>query len=126
MRNYLFRGKRKNNIPEKDGTWVYGLLSCLVDDTYSIGKYQSDLNLVDPKTIGQFTGLLDKNGKKIFDDDIIKFRGKIYLVSWHDKFACFAIFIPNDLDSGLKIYDAKECEIIGNIHDNPELLEGIK
>ena len=134
MREHLYRGKLNHSKEWVQGSLIISQLGnpyiypneIIEQDGHHI-RFDSDAPFfVIPETVGQYIGLLDKNGAKIFDNDIVKFRGKIYLVSWHDKFACFAIFIPNDLDSGLKICDAKECEIIGNATDNPELLEGIK
>lgn len=76
--------------------------------------------------IMQFIGLLDKNGKEIYEGDIVLVDGdKKTLVSWSDKFASFCI--KNDTWMFLHWFgesvDPAECEIIGNIYENPELLE---
>jgi len=79
-----------------------------------------------PETVGQFTGLTDKNGAKIFEGDILHFDGIVNcLVSFVDgQFVVYNIRPFTALK--IKMLDYGECEIIGNIHDNPELLEGIK
>ena len=139
MREILFRGKRKDN-----GEWVQGDL--LLDQDLEQAQivwfdYKStedgverdgDGAIVIPETVGQYIGLYDKNSKKIFEGDIIK--GKVHemngyrvrrgVVEYHG-----VGFIMN-LDPN-SWYDQKnisfDCEIIGNIYDNPELLkDGVK
>lgn len=116
-REILFRGKRKSSrkIYQR---WVYG--SLLLEKGYcSIQSYNND-NIDDtdviPKTVGQYTGLKDKNGKRIFEGDIIKGINDslTVVVTWYDIHAGFNLMGLN----------TKAFEIIGNIHDNPELLEG--
>ena len=133
MREILFRGKRTDN-----GKWVEGeLLHDMKDRPYLYWKTPKELPMVfsnhaivDPTTLGQFTGLTDKNGKKIFEGDIVQFYGtyalEVYIdkghtkIRWFDtvtKSKCSEMFFGDDEDLG-------ECEVIGNIHDNPELLGG--
>lgn len=136
MREILFRGKRKDN-----GEWVEGFYyerkdsngviieSVIIEDAYlqiTQGQRYLRSNLyqecypVIPETVGQFTGLLDKNGEKIFEHDIICYEeenGKIV----YDEGMFSAEFETYTADFG-NIYDFR-CEIIGNIRDNPELLE---
>lgn len=81
---------------------------------------------IDPKTLGQYTGLKDKNGKKIFEGDIILLDGKKYLVDWSCDNAgfCFRSKQPDnpnyDIIGGF--HNCSEFEIIGNWHENQELL----
>ena len=108
MREILFRGKDIIS-----GEWITGFLV----DAQHIGCWV-EANPVRPETVGQFTGLTDKNGTKIFEGDIIKLEqsGKCYEVKY--KSVCFCIGI------NWAISHEPDCEVIGNIHDNPELLEG--
>lgn len=130
MREILFRGKRTDN-----GEWIYGDLIQNVDclkireQEKSIKKIAKSYE-VDPETVGQCTGLCDKNGKKIFEGDIVlglflfdisinaivRFRDGAFGLEWHRG----EIIEFNAFTSLCNI----TYEIIGNIYDNPELLEG--
>ncbi len=82
---------------------------------------------VNPETIGQFTGLYDKNGKKIFEGDIVRVLGGIYEQGFYE--INETTIVKDIIKDGYEIMTVisqlgKNCiEIIGNIHDNPELLE---
>jgi len=139
MREYLFRGKTKViagdsfNMGKADGEWVQGYLYNDVG-CWKIKKFETDYAdfsyEVDPETVGQYTGLTDKNGKKIFEGDIVKFNranalgyttSRIGEVKYYDELPIFYIY-ANTGDA----WDwcvCEEIEVIGNIHDNPELLE---
>ena len=145
MREILFRGKRIDN-----GEWVEGYYYkakyCRTDDElcdYITVPHPKEYNepsshyIVDPETVGQYTGLADKNGKRIFEGDIIKYKNTdgikfngvalttIGKVVYNEKNASFAISGKDEI--GAKYYDyfpIKNIEVIGNIHDNPELLRG--
>lgn len=114
MREILFRGK------QADGMWVYGDL--IFDIAYH----------VDPSTIGQFTGLTDKNGKRIFEGDIVRHGYSNQNGSFFDNGTI--AFVINDGAFEIvgaepytkrltrKMIVERNIETIGNIHDNPELL----
>ncbi len=136
MRTIKFRGKRLDN-----GEWVHGSLA-ETHGTPFIGiptapdnpVYMMDWHEVDPATVGQFTGRLDKNGKEIYSGDIITVNGRYPRVVLWDKmmWALMPTEYYNDAyfwvmnlqhpgpDWWEEFSDA--FEIIGNIHDNPELL----
>ena len=130
MHEILFRGKRIDN-----GEWFVGFYGKSGEKTYII--YDNDIAVayvsmkeVIPETIGQYTGLTDKNGKKIFEGDIVVVYARGYhtvcTVSWAETVAHFQLWQINTIPKtstnlNLGNYD---CEVIGNIHDNPELLKG--
>lgn len=76
-----------------------------------------------PETVGQYTELKDKNGKRIFELDIVKYERHIHLVTYYNEYAGFYPFYDQDHPAGYGVI-GEESEVIGNIHDNPELLEG--
>ena len=135
MREILFRGKRIDN-----GEWVEGYFVNLWLIHYQ--KHQpiiTDNNAVsydvDPSTVGQYTGLTDKNDKKIFEGDIVDASNEwwnaagpaghnspVILVEWENDLCGFEPFANYDCDCGVYI-NAKNCEVLGNVHDNPELLK---
>ena len=132
MREILFRGKNEHR------GWIYGDLRNY-EKSGAKAIFSHDLLHrveVDPSTVGQFTGLTDKNGKKTFEGDIGRYKqvdgakrnGKPIIcvgkVLYNVKTASFAIESKDE--TGCKYFDyfpIKDFEVIGNIHDNPELLE---
>ena len=136
-REILFRGKRVDN-----GEWVEGGFTLDAIDFPRITVKDGDgliFHKVIAETVGQFTGLLDKNGKKIFEGDIIDVHEDVCseIKTWRNqvcfKNAVFALYDPdcceickNGFGITCSLSEAHcmwDIEIVGNIHDNPELLK---
>lgn len=136
MREILFRGKRKDN-----GEWVCGYYACqsnhscinrkfchfiLKDECLDIGLGGLEYYEVIPETVGQYTGLPDKDGKRIFEGDIIKssiddeIKGTIIF----DEYSRFMINVLYDGSFYLLGHVNDGVEVIGNIYDNPKSLKG--
>lgn len=119
MREILFRGKRVEN-----DDWFEGDLTYFTGMYFIFSDNKHECHTVVKSTIGQFTGMVDKNGKKIFEGDIVTYtvtsdmggypycERRTSLVRYNH-----CVFMP------LHRCDEDSIEVIGNIHDNPELLE---
>lgn len=129
MREILFKGKRVDN-----GEWTEGYLFKQWNRTFLLWGMTGDIpNMTEviPETVGQFTGLTDKNGKKIFEGDIVEFtdiyigeKGRAKIVFEAFKWKYSGCYYGGNPIVWLCICDESiEFEIIGNIYDNPELLE---
>lgn len=120
----LFRGKRVT-----DGEWVEGNLLCNYDgEPRCIADYCGS-NPVDPATVGEYTGCKDADGKRIFEGDIIEYGiGRRYKIKfgWHDidnEFT-YGWYALHEKGNTLTMKDVEKFgKVIGNIHNNPELLE---
>lgn len=135
-REILFRGKRVDC-----DEWVYGYLVKMWGVFHIIDKdNENAAYMVEPETVGQFTNLIDKNGNKIFEGDIVKVGRKltinigysypklietsaptkIVVVIYSVELGCFCLSEKYNTD-----YETitSDCEIIGNIYDNKELLK---
>jgi uncharacterized phage protein (TIGR01671 family) len=137
MREILFRGKTAS------GEWVEGFfMTNSGGETFIQPKDAYMPKDVDRETVGQFTGLLDKNGKKIFEGDVINtetgFVGNIFEVVFDEVQASFKTKLLEDAQSAdyrklkgeLRVFNyfhrierLDVIEVIGNIHDSPELME---
>lgn len=129
MREILFRGERLDNGEWKYGSYVYqyGCHEILLERCE--GEYGFDHYSVDPATVGQYTGLKDKHGKRIFEGDIV--TAYVYEAEYENEYLsntpikvtwCSGYFFPFYLN-GCWRSGVSDIEIIGNIHDNPELLK---
>lgn len=139
-REILFKAKRKDN-----GEWVEGQYAYITNPLTEDGKPIKHLicngtsifnDLIDPDTLCQYTGLTDKNGKKIWENDIVKCLKRkegyeLYQVVWRNEFADFGVEpikpkygakYPIGLSDGVTLY-GHDYRAFGNIFDNPELLE---
>lgn len=139
MIEILFRAKRKNwrELP-KEEWWVEGSYhhqtdyygeSC--DKHYIIDGTETDMEgygehyEIDPETICQYTGLKDKNGNRIWENDIVRI-GSNTLVKWSERYAGWCLSQNKWMFEHFfgEAVDETKCEVIGNIFDNPELMKG--
>lgn len=128
LREIIFRGKLLNN-----GEWVEGAFFPESDQypaTIFHGRHNSLGDYVDPATVGQFTGLMDRNGNRIFEGDILRCclgdKIDIGVVQYDDRIAAFIVLFTDGVLTFLDFFTEKVetwYEVIGNIHDNPELLD---
>ncbi len=125
MREILFRGKTI------DDNWYYGVPLIFAEDYVCMTAPHTYNKAVIPETVGQYTGLTDKNGKKIFEGDICKNTktGEVVSVRWHGTMAGYVWSKRKEnnqhlFDFGELFRACDKYEIIGNIHDNLELLKG--
>lgn len=132
---WIYRGKRKDN-----GEWVYG------DLLHGKGKQKGRLFIwyetdkfpfvneaeVIPESVERCTCLPDKNGTRIFEGDIVKTKyGRVCKVVWFSSSGhqCWNLIPLEDVHQFADMFDlwsSNNIEVIGNIHDNPELLEAVK
>lgn len=139
MREILFRGKPLGNL---HGKFIYGSLGVIDKDLcaiYHCFEFEDDeLQLVDPKTVGQYSGIIDDNGKKIFEGDILgitnddpdyDYTTKVYL---NCNTLCVDVqgqdYDYTSIGFATEIWD-DECdqvEVIGNIYDTPRITGGRK
>ncbi len=129
---YIFRGKRVDN-----GEWIEGWITTQYkkgfDGEILFTRIKSNVfgggeHLVDTETVGQCTGLKDKNGKLIFEGDIVKDTqsGICYFIKWFSECACYSLANKDgEMNFGCDELEMflDDLEVIGNIHDNPKLLE---
>ena len=122
MREYLFRGKMIANSKWSEGNLLVSKQGCCITpDATVLGSYGA----VDPETVGQYTGLTDKNGTKIFEGDIVKYGDTVHNVVFEQRngTAYFGLVYSTLETLSFGYYqDLKQIEVIGNIYDNPELL----
>lgn len=125
MREIKFRGKRTDN-----GEMWYGDLSHHATGKVFIKNIKKGINgtfEVVFNTVGQFTGLYDKYGKEIYEGDIVRYTKGLY--GYKSTYSTYNEIVKVYIDVGISVFepftssDMIECEVIGNIHDNPELIK---
>lgn len=126
IREILFKAKRKDN-----GEWVVGYL---MDENYinvpfndydACGRFDDPIE-INPETICQYTGLTDKNGKKIWENDIVKHKDSqcFGIIRWYcGDYVGWCVYDVYDDEQQFTMDMLNECEVIGNIFDNADLLE---
>lgn len=117
MREIKFRGRRLDN-----GKWVTGDLLHGKNGKVLINagtKMFTNYAEIDPNTVGQFTGLLDKNGKEIYEGDIVEMGKYTGEVRWMPGKCCFQL-------SPGGVFLSRNCTVLGNIYDHPELTKAPK
>ena len=127
-RDIVFRGKRVDN-----GQWVEGSLICEDVIVGKIVDFEEDYFTtefwyrVDPETVGQFTGRYDKNDKEIFERDIVvnkNIHGKKWIVEYRTDSEYVGFVLKEIGTNGISLFTSwNDIEVIGNIHDNKELLK---
>ena len=135
MREILFRGKRLDNGAWETGSLVIVRMDCHDAQYYIADKMTGYHTPVDPSTVGQYTGLTDKNGKGIFEGDVVS---QIWYDYEEPRDTSFGEVVYCEYDCSFSVMDDEkdeivplgscaayvwEVEVIGNVHDNPELLE---
>ena len=127
MRNIIFRGKRIN----RNGEWGYGDLRRYKENWWIFPNHRAaayDADMVDPETVGQYVGIIDKNGNRVFEGDVVDIARLGRYEVKYDKYGCAALLKEGEhhtlpFTSYGFFIDRKNMVVVGNIYDNPELLK---
>lgn len=123
MREILFRGKTFDN------DWVYGYYvnQYKYPEIYCQDTSVGERRAIIAETVGQYTDLTDRNGNKIFEGDILidTQSGVEYIMKWFKKYGCFAFAnAKGSIEWEYTDIFIEDMKVVGNVFDNPELLEG--
>ena len=124
MREIKFRAKRQDRDEWVNGDLTHVQKICKVEDVERTGKRSMPAVRVgnydvDEKTIGQYTGLKDRNGREIYEGDVLRHDNYTIKVEWLNGGFCDC---HSNINIPLRYFSLNHYEVIGNIHDNPELL----
>lgn len=121
MREIIFRGKSIES-----GEWLYGdyapRTSLYHANIFTKENYLEGV-AVDEETVGQYTGLTDKNGRRIFEGDIIADKNELFSVRWSEKISGFVAVGEHRMQPSMNQGTMKYCEVVGNIYDNDESMQ---
>lgn len=117
---FLFRGKTLGSPNYPNGKFIYGYLYNIGERPY-IYTFNSQSYEVKPETVGQCIGLKDKNGRLIYEGDIVRVDEDIAKIRWSDLSSRWVIESEDDIFDFDNTY-GEDCVVIGNIHENPDLL----
>ncbi len=123
---FLARGKLKyDNLPHKKGDWVYGNYVELKDGNRTMCCIYGYGEII-PETVGRYIGKLDKNGKRIFEGDIVEYNGTKHEVIFETRFSAYFGIKISHVETWQFCLEvpAKLMEVVGNIYDNPKLIGG--
>lgn len=125
MREILFRGRRVDNGEWETGSLVYARMGTSEEQASIADKMTAYHTPVIPETVGEYTGLIDKNNKKIFEHDIVKAYDPVDEITFFGVVKYFegSFYICDKDFCSYYCWIYYKVEVIGNIFDNPELLK---
>ena len=123
MREIKFRGKSENN-----GEWLYGGIEINVQKHFAIiyderTPYDNEYSVI-PESVGQYTGLNDKHGKEIYEGDVVQYHPAANAGVGRVVYEGSGFYVIDEFNGLLDDFATLGIEVIDNIHDNPELIEG--